>query len=164
MIAVHQCAALPRDGAEQFVERIRELLNALDNQFVGDLLQRDAVALQFGDHRASRLDVVLDGVGFRLPVVTESVHRRRRNGVHGVAADQRLDIHRIFVGRIFGTRGSPEQSLRPCARRRQTLPARPGEQRLVANVSEFCVGNSRPAAQPTHQLFIAELFQPLVDR
>src|ERR1019366_2128446 len=41
---------------------------------------------------------LLDDVGCRLTVFAECIHRRRRDGVHGVAADQRLDIHRVLVG------------------------------------------------------------------
>ena len=102
--------------------------------------------------------------GCRLTVVAERVHRRRRDGVHGVAADQRLDIHRVLVGRIFGAGGSPEQALRLRARCGQKLPARAGEQRLVASVGEFRVGDRRLAAQPIRHLLVAELVQPLVDR
>ena len=46
----------------------------------------------------------------------------------------------------------------------QALPARAGEQRLVASVGELRVGDRRLAAQPIRQLFVAELVQPLVDR
>ena len=46
----------------------------------------------------------------------------------------------------------------------RALPARAGEQRLVAGVGEFRVGDRRLAAQSIRQPFVAELVQPLVDR
>ena len=49
------------------------------------------------------------------------------------------------------------------ARYGQKLPARAGEQRLVANVGEFRVSDRRLAAQPIRHLFVCELVQPLVD-
>ena len=162
-IAFEQRAAPPRDGAEQLVERVGELLHALVDQLFRDLLQRDAVLLQLGEYRAGARNVLLDGVGRRLAVVAECVHGRRRHRIHGVAADQRLDIHRVLVGRIFGAGGSPEQALRLRARRGQTLPARAGEQLLVANVGELRVGDRHLAAEPIRQPLVVELVQPLVD-
>ena len=163
-IAVQKCAPAPRDGAEQLVERIRELLHALLDQFFRDLLQRDAVLSSSASIARAPRYVLLDGIGRHLTVIAECIHRRRRDGVHGVAADERLDIHRVLVGRVFGAGGRPEQALRLRARRGQTLPARSGEQRLVASVGEFGVGDCRLAAQSIRQPFVAELVQPLVDR
>ena len=117
------------------------------DQFLRDLLQRDAVLLQLGEHRAGARHVLLDGVGRCLAVVAERIHRRGRDGVDGVAADERLDIHRVLVGRILGAGGSPKQALRLRARCRQRLPARAGEQRLVAGIGELGVGDRHLAAQ-----------------
>ena len=122
------------------------------------------MAFQFGEHRARSRYVLLDDVGHHFTVLAECIHRRRRDGVHGVAADQRLDIHRVLVGRAFGAGGRPQQTLSLRARRGQTLPARSGEERLVANVGEFSVGDCCLAAQSVRHLFVAELVQPLVDR
>ncbi len=58
-IALNQPAAAARDGAKQLVERVRELLHALLDQLVRDLLQRDAVLLQLGEHRAGAIYVLL---------------------------------------------------------------------------------------------------------
>ena len=82
---------------------------------------------QFGEHRAGARYVLFYDVGYRLTVVAECVHGRRRDGIHGVATDERLDIHCVLVGRIFGAGGSPEQALRLRARCGQKLPARAGE-------------------------------------
>ncbi len=47
---------------------------------------------EFGEDRAGALDVLLDGVGKNLTVIAEGIHGRRRNGIDGVTADQRLYI------------------------------------------------------------------------
>src|ERR1019366_4168251 len=108
--------------------------------------------------------VLLDDVGCRLTVFAECIHRRRRDGVHGVAADQRLDIHRVLVGGAFRAGGRPKQTLCLRTHHGQTLPARSGELRFVANVGEFGVGDCGVAAQSVLHPFVAELVQPFVDR
>ncbi len=162
--AIEQDAATLRDGAKQLVEGIRELLHAFRDQLFGDRLQRYAMPFQLGEQRTSTFDILLDDIGRHLAVVAEGIHGRRRDGVHGVATDKRLDIHRVLVGRIFCAGGSPEQALRFRACRGQTLPARAGEQSLIANVGKLRIGDRGLAAQPVRQLIVAELIEPFVDR
>ena len=119
VITLKQRTAALRNGAEQLVERVRELLHAVRNQFLRDLLQRDAVLLQLSEHRARARYVLLYGVGRHLTVVAERVHRRRRDGIHGVAADERLDIHRVLVGRDFWCWWKPRAGVA------SSLPMRP---------------------------------------
>ena len=120
--------------------------------------------LQIGEHVAGACQVLLYGVRLHLPMAAESVHRSGRDGIHSVAADERLDIHRVLVSRAFCAGGRPEQALRLRAGLGQMPPARAGEQRLVASISELRVGDARFPAQPIRQLFVAELVQPLVCR
>src|ERR1700680_879737 len=50
---LQESATLTRDGSEEFVERVGKLLNALLDQLLCDVIQRDAVSLQLGKDRAS---------------------------------------------------------------------------------------------------------------
>ncbi len=72
--------------------------------------------LQHREHRASALHVPLYDVAHRHTMIAERVHRRWRDGVHSVATDERLDIHRVLVGRVLGAGRSPKQALRLRAR------------------------------------------------
>ena len=67
VITLKQGAAPQRNDAEQLVECVGKLLNAVRNQFLGDLLQQDAVLLQLSEHRARTRYVLLDDVGVTSP-------------------------------------------------------------------------------------------------
>jgi hypothetical protein len=97
-------------------------------------------------------------------MIAERVHGRGRDGVDRVATDQRVDIHRVLVDRIFDAGGCPEQPLRLRAGFGQVLPARAREECLIANVCDLSVGNAGFSAQPLYQLFVTELAQAFVGR
>ena len=104
------------DRREQLVERVGELLDAIDDQLVRHSVERDAVLLQRLLHHAARLiDVLLDRVRLRRAVIAERVHRRGRHGVHRVAADQRVDVERVRIAPGSSCRSRPRAAA-ACAR------------------------------------------------
>ncbi len=69
----------------------------------------------------------VDVLGQALPqlaVVAERVHRRGRDGVDRVAADQLLDVQHVAIGLVLDPGAGPQQALRQRAGRGQLLPAR----------------------------------------
>ena len=69
----------------------------------------------------------------QLAVIAESVEGGRRNGVHGVGADQFFDIEHVAILRIFGAGAGPQQALRLRALCRERLPAR--RRRIAPDIS-----------------------------
>ena len=74
--------------------------------------------------------------------------RLGRHRVHGVGADQLLDVEHVAVGRVLGRGRGPERPLHARALRGERLPARPGERLLEVLVGELRVRDRRacPAA------------------
>jgi hypothetical protein len=52
-LSLAQRATALRDGAEQLVECVRELLDTVIDQLIGNVFQRDTVLLQLGEQSAA---------------------------------------------------------------------------------------------------------------
>ena len=140
-------AAASLDRLQQLRERLDELLEAVGQQVVGDLLQRDAAGFSRSASTSRRAGHVLLEACARAAVVAERGQRLGRNGVDGVRPDQLLDVEHVAVARVLGARAGPEHALRLGALRRQGLPPRAGEDLLVALVGELRVGDRHLAQQ-----------------
>ena len=93
--------ARPTQCREQSIEGLAEKRDAVVEQPVGDLVQRDADPAE----RRDRCPRVLDAVFEADPhpaVITEGLERRWRHRVDGVAADQLLNVAHVPVARILG--------------------------------------------------------------
>ena len=84
--------------------------------------------------------------------------RLERHRVHGVGADQLLDVHHVAVGRVLGRGRRPERPLHGRARRGERLPARAREGLLEVPVRELRVRDPELALQ----LLVAERLEPVV--
>ena len=102
------------DHFEQLVERVRKRGHALFRQLGGDRRHINADRLQFVERVMGFLK---SGLQRRLcdAVIAEGVQSRGGNRVHGVGADQGIDIHGVGIGRILGAGGRPQRALHPGA-------------------------------------------------
>ncbi len=81
-------------------------------------------------------------------MITEGIHRRRRERVDGVGADQLLDVEDVAVGRVFRPRARPQQTLGLRAGPlREILPASAAKERLIVLVGKLGAGDGDLAAQ-----------------
>ena len=93
-------------------------------------------------HGVRLVDPFEHGVGAEVAVAFgERVDRCLRERVHGVAADQRVDVERGGVRRVLRRRRRPQRALHPRALRRERVPARAGERREELLVRELGVGD-----------------------
>ena len=102
------------DHFEQLVERVRKRGHALFRQLGSDRRHINADRLQFVERVMGFLK---SGLQRRLcdAVIAEGVQSRGGNRVHGVGADQGIDIHGVGIGRILGAGGRPQRALHPGA-------------------------------------------------
>ena len=80
-------------------------------------------------------------------MIPEGANRLLGHRVHGVRADQLLDVDHVAVGRVLGRGGGPERPLRPRALRCELLPGGAGEEPLVLGIGELRVGDGELAAE-----------------
>ena len=90
-------------------------------------------------------------------MVAKRIHGRDRHGVDGVGPDQLLDIEHVAIGLVLGAGRGPQQPLRLCALRGQRLPARAGEQPLVALIGELGVGDGDLALERVEAGFLVRI-------
>ncbi len=151
--AAQQLGAFGGHRHEQRIGRIGEQLHAVFDQLLRHTGQIEAEAVGFG-HDVARLVHVLGQRGADLPVVAEGVHRCRRNGVDGVAADQLLDIQHVAIRLVLHAGAGPEQALRIGAGGGELLPAIAGNHRLVFDIRHLRVRDGHAAAQLAQSLGI----------
>ena len=125
---------------QQLREGVAELLDPVLQEVVRDLREGDPRLVQRRE-RGPRSRRVLLEAGPRAAVIAERGEGVRRHRVHGVGADQLLDVEDVRVARVLGARARPEDPLRPGALLSERLPSRAGEDRLVALVRQLGVGD-----------------------
>ncbi len=81
-------------------------------------------------------------------MLPEGRERVGRDGVHGVGADQLLDVHRVGEARVLDRGARPEATLRRRARLPQGLPAGPAVKLLEPFVGQLGVGDPGLAIEP----------------
>ena len=82
-------------------------------------------------------------------VVLEGLDRLERHRVHGVWADQLVDVEDVAVGRVLRRGRRPQAALDACALGGEPLPALAGERLLVVDVGELGVRDRElPARDP----------------
>src|SRR5437868_2269388 len=93
--ALLELGGLLLQGREGIVERLREEVNTLALERRRDVVEIDARFGEVRHHPARALDVPEDRVGAKIPVaVGERVERRLGERVHGVPADEVVDVQR----------------------------------------------------------------------
>lgn len=115
-------AAARRQCRQQAVVGLDELEHPLLLQLLRHLLQIDAESRQRRHQRLRRRFILIDANG-RLAMVAVGGQGRRRQGVDGLRANQRLDIFDVGIGRILGRGGGPQQPLWLRTGGGQPLPA-----------------------------------------
>ena len=99
-------------------------------------------------------------------VIAERVHCPRWHSVDRVGADQLLDIEHVAVFGILGAGARPKQPLRARALGTELLPARPGEETLVALIRQLGVCDRHLAADAGEGIalgIVVGLAQPRLD-
>src|SRR5438445_3388333 len=76
---------------EELVERVGELLHALELERLGDVVVVDADRGELLEQLVSVLNTVQNGVAAHLAVILEGDDRLQRHGIHGLRSDQLLD-------------------------------------------------------------------------
>ncbi len=144
------------DPGQQPVHRLLELLDALDQQLVGDLFKRDA---RVGERREFSRRIFLAGQPGHRAVVGDGQQRGQRHRVDRVRSDQAVHVHRVRVVRVLGAGRGPQRPLRHPARAGQRVPAVAREQLLEPQVRRARVGQRRGAGQ----IGATQLLQTAVD-
>jgi hypothetical protein len=133
-------AAAPLDRLQELREGLDELLQPVGQEVVRDLGQGNPGFLELVED--------LHGVGhfgFQAgpgpAVVAERVQGLGRHRVHGLGADQLLDVDHVAVVRVLGAGAGPEYALGLGALGEERVPARAGEDLLVALVGHLGVGD-----------------------
>ena len=80
-------------------------------------------------------------------VVEECLHRCHRHRVHGVRADQCVDVENIAIGRVLGAGAGPQWTLNHRSGRGQLAEVVAAEQRFEPLVGELGVGNGHLALE-----------------
>ncbi len=135
------------DGRQQLGERVREGLDALILQFLGDGIHRDACLGQSGQSLVGFVQAARERDG-RIAMVAEGVQRGGRHSVDRIGADQVIDVDRIGVSGILGAGRRPQRTLHARAvtgfERRET---RRGKGLFEGLVGQLGIGDGRQAAQ-----------------
>ena len=144
------------DPFEQPSERVGELLDAVDQQLVGDLGHVDPGLRERGQIWTW---ILLRGRASHLAVVSDRQQRLQRHRVHRVRSHKLLDVHRVRIARVLRAGRGPQRALEGGAGVPQRLPARPAEYLPEPPVGEARIGDRRLALQ----VRAAELGEPAVD-
>src|SRR5207244_8835493 len=157
------------EGGQQAVERFRERLDAFDLELVRHLVEIHADLRELLQLAARQVHVFVQAAA-DLAVLAEGGPRGRRGRVHGVRANELLDVVRVGIARVLGRGAGPQAPLRPGAGLAQLVPARPGEELLVVLVRHLRVGDRSFAVEPLQRLLLLRirwsvvvLGTPLVD-
>ena len=150
---------LVRNLLEQLVDRIGEQLDAIDAEVRCDLVHVDAGRSQLAQDLARTLDV-FEKAGSDLAVFLERHHGLLRHGVHGLGADQLLDVHHVAVAGILGSGAGPQAPLHGCARRSKVGELGPVEDPHEGLVGHFRIGDGGFS----HQLLQARAFRRVCAR
>src|SRR5580704_16597228 len=75
-------------------------------------------------------------------MIAEGVESRRRNSVHGISANQFLDVDDVAILWVLRSGAGPEQPLRLRAFGRQSIPTRAAKEFLIFLVGKLGIGNS----------------------
>src|SRR5712692_6314067 len=146
---------------EELVERVGELLHALELERLRDVVVVDADRGELLEQLVRLLDTVQNGVAANLAVILEGDDRLQRHRVHRLRSDQLLDVHHVAVLRILRRSRRPQAALRIRALAGEELPARPRKRLLVVLVRELRVGDRELAAQ-RESVLRADLLEPPV--
>ena len=85
------------------MERVREHGEGIDLQLAQDRRHVDAGLREIGEHAACVVETAGDG-GTGPAVIAEGGQRAGRHCIHGVGADQFLDVEHIAILGILGAR------------------------------------------------------------
>src|SRR3954462_12820145 len=153
-----ELAALGFDAVDQLAERVGELLDALALEDGDHVVVVDAGLGESLEDTARLVDVLLERER-DVAVILEGVDRLLRHRVHGLRADQLLDVDHVAIGRVLGRGRCPEAALRPRPLRPDPLPALARVELLVPLVGELRVRDGELALQFLRR---AGLLKPLV--
>src|SRR5579885_3596567 len=141
------------DGLEEIVERVGELLHALDQQLVRDLSVADADGFQRLKQGNRAGDIVVDGDA-GVAVIAEVLDGFQRHGINGIGADQFFGVHDIAVGRVLRAGAGPQRSLHHCAAMLERLEARRVEDFLEILVDQAGIGDTGLALKRFESLLL----------
>src|ERR671937_1560989 len=113
-----ELAALGLDTVEQLAEGVRELVHALPLEHGDDVAVIDAGLGDPVEDAPGLVDVALERE-LDAPVILERLDRLLRHRVHGLGADQLLDVEHVAVLGVLGGRRGPQTALRRRALRAQ---------------------------------------------
>ncbi len=143
-------------GRKQALEGLRERLDALDLELLGDLVDVDAGLGQVLQLSPGHVHVLVQAAA-HLAVLAEGGEGGRRNGVDRLRADQLFDVVRVGVARVLGRGARPQAALCASPGLPQLLPARTAEELLPALVGHLRVGDRRLAVQLLQRAFRARV-------
>ena len=149
--AAEQGGALLGHRQQQRIGRIGKQFHAVLDEVPGHAGKIEPQAVHLG-HYAARLVEVLGQRRPDVAVIAERVHRRRRDGIDRVAADQFLDVEHVAVGLVLHAGAGPEQPLRVGACGFQRFPALGLDQVLVGDVGHLRVRDRHLAADGTERV------------
>src|SRR5581483_653047 len=134
------------DDLRALGERVRERRDARVDELLADRLEFDARLRELRE-RALRAFEVVGEAGADLAVIEERVERGLRDGVHGVRADELLDVVDVAPRWVLPARARPEDALGPRAPGGEAPPALAREELAEACVGELRVRDRRATAQ-----------------
>src|SRR6266545_3924439 len=146
------------DALEELLERLRELLDALALERLGDVVVVDACLRDLLEDALRLVDALFERWGHS-PVVLEGPDRLLGHRVHRLGADELLDVEDVRVGGILRRGRGPEAALGPRPLRAEEFPALAREGLLVALVRELGIGDGE---LPLEVVVAAELVQAAV--
>ena len=127
-------------GREQPIECLAEERDAVFEQPIGHLGERNPERSSVRESRARVLDVLFE-TRPQPAVIAERLERRRRDRVDRVAADQLFNVAHVAIERILGARARPEKPLWMRALGGERLPLARAAQGEIALVGELRVGD-----------------------
>src|ERR671931_971536 len=137
-----ELAALRADAVEELREGVGELLDAFLLEDADDVVVVDARFRELLEEPSGLVDPPLQGQR-DLAVVLEGLDRLFRHRVHGLGADELLDVHHVSIGRVLRGGRGPEAPLRrrAGAGAGELFPAAAREDPLVPLVGELRDGD-----------------------
>ncbi len=152
------------DPGDQLVIRRRERCDPGDEEVLGHLLHADPRRLQPRDHVSRTVEVVTHRVAPHGAVVAEGLDGRRRHGIDGVRANQRLGVEHVPVLGVLGARAGPQRPLQRGAGLAQRGELLAAEMPLEGRVGEAGVGDRRLAEQAPELRGVAARREPLIEQ
>ena len=105
-----EAGCLLAEHVDQLVERLLERRHPLALELGGDVVDVDADLGELGPDAVDLVHVGVDGAGDDA-VVGERLQCGVRQGVHGVRADQAVDVQRVGVVGVLRPGGGPQRTL-----------------------------------------------------